>query len=248
MLEEPIDTKAAANALDKAGSLSETFASLAYNQLRRDIVAGRFDPGAKLHIQKLCERYEVGLNPMREALNRLSREGLVTQSDRRGFRVISLDFDHLEALNKTRCWLNEIGLRESILHGGEGWEEAVLLSERRLARLPRHLGDGDEIVSNPAWEDAHRQFHASLLSACGSPWVITYCDQLFDAAEWYRNISRISVSRRERRVSEHKDIAKAALARDVSKATALLTQHFVRTAELVRERLSGKVPGSPTVD
>src|ERR1700761_9055601 len=176
MLEQPIDAKAVTKAADKTGSLSETFASLAYNQLRRDIVAGRFDPGAKLRIQKLCERYEVGLNPMREALNRLSREGLVTQSDRRGFRVISLDFAHLESLNRTRCWLNEIGLRESILHGGERWEEAVLLSERRLARLPRHLGDGEEIVSNPAWEDAHREFHANLLSACGSPWLITYCD------------------------------------------------------------------------
>jgi DNA-binding GntR family transcriptional regulator len=56
------------------------------------------------------------------------------------------------------------------------------------------------------------------------------------------------VSRRERRVSEHKDIARAALARDVTKATALLTQHFIRTAELVRERLSGESRETSTVD
>jgi DNA-binding GntR family transcriptional regulator len=233
--------------MDENGALAETLASQAYGRLRRDIIAARFAPGAKLLIQKLCARYAVGLNPMREALNRLSREGLVTQSDRRGFRVIPLDLGQMASLNKTRCWLNELGLRESILHGGEGWEEAVLLSERRLSRLPRHLGDGADSISNPDWEDAHRAFHASLIAACDSPWLVTYCDQLFDVAEWYRYVSQLSASRHERRIAEHRDIAKAALARDIPKATALLVQHFTRTTDLVRERLGSEVSAGEAV-
>src|SRR5665213_3468554 len=136
-----------------------TLTSIVYDRLRREIINAAWLPGQKLHIAQLCARYEVGLSPMREALNRLSREGLVTQSDQRGFHVSSLSEAHLVELTKTRGWLNEIALRESIAHADREWEERLLLAHHRLANTPRDLASTDAGDRNAAWEEAHRTFH-----------------------------------------------------------------------------------------
>lgn len=220
-----------------------TLASRVYGQLRREIITGRHAPGRKLRIQSLCTQFGVGLSPMREALTRLSRDGLVRHEDQRGFSVAPLDEAHLEELTKTRCWFNEIGLRESIVNGDERWEEGVLLAYHRLSKLPRYLSEDGISVFNPAWEEAHRLFHTSLISACGSRWLIDYCGQLFDAADFYRHVSRVSLIRRKQRENEHERIVKATLARDADTAAGLLTTHLRQTAELVRERLAAEAQG-----
>src|SRR5205085_6496812 len=74
-------------ALDSPETAKETLASHVYDRLRQDIISVAIEPGEKLHIRSLCERFEVGLSPMREALSRLSSERLVAQSDHRGFAV-----------------------------------------------------------------------------------------------------------------------------------------------------------------
>lgn len=224
--------------LERSEPGSATLASLAYERLREDIISAQFTPGQKLAIQNLCKRYGVGLSPIREALNRLSRDGLVRQTDRRGFSVTPLSEKHLEELTRTRCWLNEIGLRQSIASGDLAWEERALLAYHRLSRIPRHRTAKAGPVYNPDWEKAHRAFHASLISACGSRWLEGFCEQLFDAADCYRHLSRASsFQRRQPRQDEHKLILDAVLARDADKAVQLMKRHFCKTADLVRERL-----------
>lgn len=224
------------NAPDETRS-SETLASQAYQRLRQDIIKARYVHGGKLRIQELCERYGVGPSPIREALNRLSRDGLVTQSDHKGFSVTPLSREHLEELTRTRCWLNELAIRESMVHGGRAWEEGVVLAYHRLSRIPRFISEEDKTVYNPEWERAHRAFHSSLIAACGSRWLIAFCEQLFDASDCYRHLSRVSSLKRGPRKDEHQEMVKAVVARDADAAAKLLRTHFTRTAELVRERL-----------
>lgn len=221
---------------DKVVKGPGTLASAAYERLRREVMTAQLLPGQKLNIRRLCARYEMGLSPIREALNRLSRDGLVTQFDQQGFRVAPVGIAQLDELTRTRCWLNELALRESITHGDMAWEENVLLACHRLLRLPRESSDEHSPLRNDSWEEAHRAFHASLLAACRSPWLIAFCEQLFDAAERYRHISRIA--RSERRRDEHKQIMEAVVARDAELAVKLLTAHFWATAERARKRLA----------
>jgi DNA-binding GntR family transcriptional regulator len=209
--------------------------SAVYHRLRRDLIKATFLPGEKLLIASLCARYAVSLSPVREALNRLSREGLVIHTEQRGFHVPPFSNAHLEDLTKTRGWLNEIGLRESIAHGDSAWEERVVLAYHRLARLPRYVGEPDGERVSEEWENAHREFHESLVAACGSTWLIQYCKQLFDAAERYRNLSRLPRAvPSPRNDDEHRLITEAVVARDQASAIALLHRHFEHTAALVR--------------
>ena len=222
-----------------AATRSSTLASRAYERLKHEIITARLLPEQKLHIANLCDRYEMGLSPMREALNRLSRDGMVIQVDQRGFRVAPVSIEHLEELTRTRCWLDEIGLRESILHGDQQWEENVVLAYHRLTR--EQPAGRTPAERGPGWEDAHRGFHASLVAACRSYWLRAFSTELFDAAERYRHLSRIAWRSKPPR-DEHKAIMEATVSRNTALAVELLTTHLRRTAEAVRARLERQQP------
>ena len=91
-----------------------TLASETYARLRREIIETTLPPGARLRLRELCETYGVGLSPMREALSKLAAEGLVLQADQRGFTVAPMELGALEELTHARCWVNEVGVRQSI--------------------------------------------------------------------------------------------------------------------------------------
>lgn len=212
-----------------------TLSSGIYLQLRDEILTGTITPASRLNTRALSERFSVGLSPVREALSRLSAEGLVSQSDNRGFAVSDVSVPELLDLTRARCWVNEIALRESIRQGGDDWEEALLLGFHRLSRTQKYLATPAQ--TNPAWDMAHQVFHRTLVGACGSDWMIDTCERFFLAAERYRHLARLAgVSRGEVR-EEHRAIMEAAMARDEAGAVALLNAHFRHTADLVQQFL-----------
>jgi DNA-binding GntR family transcriptional regulator len=207
-----------------------TLTSAVHERLRRAIVEGEFAPGQKLRIEVLRTLYGVGASPLREALNRLSAEGLVIQEDQRGFRVPPVSPADLEELTRTRCLLNEIALRESIARGGIDWEERIVLAHHRLARMNPYSGNSAKL--DPEWDKRHREFHAALISSCGSRWLSAYCESLFDQADRYRYLSVRALEHRDF-VGEHRSIMEATLARDTDLAVRLLNEHVRHTAHLV---------------
>jgi DNA-binding GntR family transcriptional regulator len=220
----------------EAGAGAETLATSAYQSLRKDVLSGFLPAGQKLRIHELCARYDVGLSPMREALSRVSREGLIQHTDLRGFRTAPVSVQELDELTKTRCWVNEIALRQSFANGGQDWEESVLLAFHRLSRIPRPVTENDPSL---AWDEAHRIFHSSLIVACGSGLLLNFCDRLFDVADRYRNISRSENARVERDTEgEHASIRDAVLAHDADRAVELLNRHFMVTADICRDKVS----------
>jgi DNA-binding GntR family transcriptional regulator len=154
-----------------------TAASSFYEELRNDILMGFLEPGARLVVDQLRTRYDVGISPIREALNRLSTEGIVKREDLKGFHVMELTEQELAEIIETQVWLNEIALRKSIERGDRAWEERVVVAFYRMRKHRRSRSETHYIV-NPEREALHRDFHLSLLSACGSRWMIRYCAQL----------------------------------------------------------------------
>lgn len=200
----------------------DTLATAAYSRLRREILTSVIAPGAKLRIRELCDRYDMSVSPIREALNRVSREGLVLQSDQRGFSVAPLSAEDLEELTRTRCWISEIAIRESIRNGGTAWEEGIVLAFHRMVQTPRYLPDGKY---NDDYETPHRAFHTSLIAACASRPLLQFFDQMFDAADRYRYLWRPEASRMSD-VNPHREIMDAVISRDADRAVERLNRHF----------------------
>ena len=209
-----------------------TRATSLYDQLRTDLLDGSLVPGGKLAIEALSERYASSQTPLREALNRLVADGLVQRREQRGFVVADISAADLAEITKTRCWLEETALRESIAARSTAWEEALVLAHHRLARTPRSL-DAARFVDNPDWEPLHRAFHRALISACGSRWLLGFCAQLADQHHRYRRLSAPRAFAKRAVPGEHQQLLDAALAGQADEAVALLRAHFERTAQVI---------------
>jgi DNA-binding GntR family transcriptional regulator len=215
-----------------------TAAALAYTKLRGDILRGVLVPLERLRVNDISERYGCGAIPMREALNRLAVERLVVHSEQRGFAVAPISAEDLRDLTRARSLIVEAAMREAVLNGDALWEERVLLSFHRLSKVPRYV-TLEPRVPNPAYDPSHREFHSALISGCGSQWVVTLCERMFDHAERYRNLSRkIRVAPRE---DEHRKILDAALGRRVEECVSLSKRHVEITAEIILQHPDSEI-------
>ena len=213
---------------------ASTRATNVYDQLRGDLLGGELEPGAKLAIEALAERYQASATPLREALNRLVSDGLVERREQRGFVVAAISAEDLAEITKTRCWLEEIALRESIAAHSTDWEEALVLAHHRLSRTPRSLSDS-RFEDNPEWEPLHRAFHRALIAGCGSRWLLAFCDQLADQHHRYRRLSAPRAFARRGVSSEHQQLMEAAIGGRIDEAVGLLRRHFMRTEQIIRD-------------
>lgn len=218
-----------------------TEATLAAERLRGDIVAGRLRPGSRLKLAPLARELGVSRAPLREAANRLAIEGLLTQSDQRGFRVAAISRADLADVTQTRQRIEALALRDSIAAGGLDWEGEVMAALHRLDRLSL-TGDGAPGAPTSAEQQArfrveHGRFHAALVSACPSVHLLDFRERLYALTERYRNLALVGPPTGRDVRAEHRALAEAAVARDAERAVALLCHHLAATAAALADGL-----------
>lgn len=203
-----------------------------YERLRTDLLDGLWPPGKKLLMQRLREHYGVGASPLREALSRLVAEGLVVHNDQRGFSAAAVSPAELEDIVRNRIALESLALEQGMANRSPEWEESLVIAFHRLSRTPRSV-DADSYEENPVWEQQHRAFHFALLSACRSPLLMGFCEQLYDRAYRYRQLAARKAYKRRNELEEHRAIFEAILAGDLETAKRLLAEHYRHTASLL---------------
>ncbi|WP_189613282.1 GntR family transcriptional regulator [Pigmentiphaga litoralis] len=207
---------------------------VAYAKLRRMILLGELPPQSKLKIEVLQRELELSSTPVREALNRLTTEGLVVSEENRGFRAAPLTVSDLRDITRMRLLMEGEALADAIRCGNAAWEAGIVAAHYSLARFER--------VSNGArgeeWTVLHKAFHMSLLAACSFPRILAMCDNLFDQSERYRRFAvRLQPGTRDV-AAEHLAIMDAVITRDVTTASMLLLDHLRATGERVLSTLS----------
>ena len=218
--------------IDEIDPRAATQASSVYDRLQEDILSGQLKPGRKLRLKELIDEYDTGNSPLREALNRLSSNGMVVREENRGFRVSPASTRELLELYRTRCWLEEVALRQSIINGDTAWEERIVLAFHWLTQAAKSNGEADRMTS-PEWEAHHESFHNALISACNSSILMDFCSQLQKRTVRYRNLAEVVEYREGHELDEHRKLQDAALGRDADLAVSLLDQHYKVTVDIV---------------
>jgi len=203
-----------------------------YEALRADILNTRIEPGSKLKIAQLSNRFGVSLSVVREALTRLGEQRLVVANPQRGFSVVGLSVSDLDDLTNVRTQIESMALRDSIAHGGVAWEAEVVAALHRLERTEIYA---DPAHVNPDWLDLHRAYHHSLVAGGASTRLREIANTLRDNAELYRMWSRTWAHDVDRDLqAEHRAIMTAALSGDEQAAVAALSQHIARTTAALK--------------
>ncbi|NLF54731.1 MAG: FCD domain-containing protein [Thauera phenolivorans] len=222
----------------------KTLVEAAYKRLRRDIIEGVHPPGEKLRVEHLKDQYEVGAGTLREALQLLVTDALVVAQGQRGFRVAPISIADFEDITRTRVLLETEALRQSLARGDDAWEAALVASFHRLSRAEQKLSEGD-LDTTEEWERRNRAFHETLIAACPSRWIRHFQNILYQQSERYRRLSlfRQPVARDVH--AEHQALFEAALARDVTRATSILSEHILRTLDAVKRMPIDVLNGKP---
>lgn len=103
----------------------------------RDLIEGRIEPGERLKLPALVERFGVSMTVVREALTRLVEQRIVVAVPNRGFSVMPLSVEDLKDLTHVRLRLETMALRDSIERGALGWETCVVAAHHALKIAPR---------------------------------------------------------------------------------------------------------------
>lgn len=206
----------------------------AYEKLRADLLSGRLQPGEKLKITDLCDALSVSLSAVREALSRLTSEGLVVASPHRGFSAASVSAADLLDLTEARVEIEWLCLRQAIAAGSLDWESAIVAAHHQLSRTPEPTPNDPRRRNNSdAWAAAHAAFHHALVSACPNLWMLRLRDLLYAQSERYRHLSEAFSDTARDVEGEHRNIKDAVLARDADRACELMAAHFRLTAHLL---------------
>jgi DNA-binding GntR family transcriptional regulator len=215
-------------------------AERAYERLRSEILHGDLMPGERLRANDLQDRFQLGLTPIREALMRLSTEGLVAAETHRGSRVTQTSLAEFADLMATRREIERLCLTKAIAHGDAGWEAEIVAAMHMLSRTPLPASQEDREAA-ALWESRHRRFHLALVAACGSDWLLRFWTTLADHSERYRKIRLLHHREAQAEVrdvaSEHAAIMEAVIARDVGSACDLLDAHLRATQSSVARLL-----------
>lgn len=216
---------------------NQTLNASALAQLRSDIIACRLMPNERLRVETLRERYGMGASPIREALMRLEAEGLVELEQNKGFRVSEVSRENLLDLMRTRIEIETIALRWSLEKGGVDWEASLLSAFHRLSRQSKIDPANPDAISE-AWSKEHANFHSALVSACGSPTLLSIRSRLFEQADRYVALSIMSSGPLRDDVTEHKQLMRATLNRELDKTLELNRVHINRTLDKVSASLA----------
>lgn len=208
----------------------------AYERLRNEILYGELMPGQRLRASELTDRYTLGLTPLREALVRLTSEGLVTSENHRGARVTGVSLAEFHDMMEVRQEIEELCLVRALKRGDAEWEGDILRSFHVLSTAEIPTQDGDFETSSK-WEAHHRRFHHALVVACGSDWMMRIWNMLVDHTERYRKLRMLRLSMPQAAVrdvnQEHRRLMDAALSRDVGLITELMRNHLSETDKAV---------------
>jgi len=212
---------------------SATYSDYVFDRLRSDIVSGAVEPSSKLAIKDLCERYQVGMSPVREALHRLAGEGIVHLRGQRGFTVPPISGEDLEDITELRLVVEEAALRQSIARGDDAWEAGIVAGFHRLERqIGRFAGKSEAAVKE--YDVVHRAFHVALLAGAGSPRLAALHESLFDQAFRYRKLLHEEAIAPAEVLAEHRSLMKRVLSRDTEAAVAAIRRHLELTRTAAR--------------
>jgi len=143
-----------------------------YRALRRSIILGHHQPGERLSVERLATAFGTSITPVREALQMLTQEGLVTSKPHAGFFVTQVTLKQLRDMLEL-CEILEVAAVE---------RAATRITAEQLTELERvHAGyTGDDDESYVRYITENRRFHYLVARASGNQELANAVGRLHD--------------------------------------------------------------------
>nr|WP_165586923.1 GntR family transcriptional regulator [Pseudaestuariivita atlantica] len=188
----------------------------AYAMILKAIDDGDYKPGDRLVESDLADRFGVSRTPIREALQRLETQSLLTR-DGRSLIVASLDHNEMSELYVVRAELEGLAAKLAAQHATE--EEVRLL--RDMVEEDRALVDDPQALSR-----SNRRFHKQIHLASHNRFLVGQLDLVHRSMALIATTSLAAEGRGPEALEEHSAIVAAIEAKDGAAAYSALREHI----------------------
>lgn len=205
--------------LELAPIQQDTTPTLIARQLRDAIATGQFAPGQQLLETSLAQSLGVSRGPLREAMQRLTQEGLLISHRNRGLFVMDLDESTVRDTYLARGAVERAAV-EHLIETGRN-DRAVALSE-----LATQM---EEFRTNPSSDDVTAldlSFHEKLVELSDSQHLQRMHQTLLTQVRMCLTNMRTTYDSIDDRVEEHRALADAIVDGDTDRAVRLLRAHM----------------------
>lgn len=214
----PRRSKASREAIEPVGSASSGTTERIVASITAAIVERRLMPGTKLAEQKIADIFAVSRTIVRQALNQLSRDRLVTLSPARGAFVATPSVEEARQVFQVRSML-ETAMVKAL---------ATSITDAQISQLRQHLQLEREAIARtdvPGRTRLLADFHVVLARMLGNTVLAELLNDLLNRSSLIALMYQSSHSA-EHSQDEHSRIVEALAARDSKTAAKLLTQHL----------------------
>lgn len=197
---------------------------VAYAELRHRILSGSLAPGSKLDQYELADDMSMSITPVREAIRRLSTEGLIELGSHRTARIAGVGAAEARELHEVRLLLDPGAAELAAQRRTEGDLADLREAASRLVPVTREQGE-EALV-------AHRAFHRAIYLASHNDVLIAALDDLWDKSDRYRRLGLLLPTGSAPRLQdheEHQQLLGLVEAGDGPGARALMQAHIERS-------------------
>jgi DNA-binding GntR family transcriptional regulator len=205
-----------------------------YRSLRRSILRGDLGPGQRLVQEELAGRMGTSRLPVRDALRRLERDGLVEPDGRGTYHVVRWGPEELAQLYEVRLLLEPEATAKAARRLGPGELTELRRLHGALERAAR-AGDADGFV------EANQRFHFAIYRACGNPRLVRAIEGLWLG---FPPLAPLLLPEQlQRSVGDHSEILRQLQAGSGRGAAAALRRHIRAAGDALVRHLRGEGEG-----
>ena len=200
-----------------------------YRELRADMISCRLPPGLEIRETELAARFGVSKSPVRDALMRLEREGLVITLPRQGYRVSPVSLADVQDMFHLRDALERACMERIVRRA----------TDAQLAELDR-FRSFEESAWSGGFVAYNREFHRAVSRIAGNARMHTQLADLIDQMERAVQLSVSSLKKNNPQslVDEHRQILDALQARQLLRAQRLVSRHVAAAGKRVMRAMS----------
>ena len=194
--------------------LTSSLVDQLYDIMKEKIVSLQLKLGEKIDVQELAEQFGVSQTPVRNALNRLSQNGLVNTRARVGYYVVNLSAEDITEIYDLRRMFEGYALEATI--------ENIEFDELRRLKQKMERIQGKIDKKTTEFEETDRELHLLIIKNSNNKRLQSLFSQIYDFV-------RISISMGlewKESLKEHIALVEALQEKDLARAKEILKKHI----------------------
>ncbi|MBZ0299568.1 MAG: GntR family transcriptional regulator [Anaerolineae bacterium] len=187
------------------------------DMLRDGILSGELAPGDRLLQDQLAERFDVSSTPIREAIQQLVAEGVLSHSPYRGVQVAEVTLEDVHEIYLIRSVMEELATRVAVLN-------LRIADVKRLHECQATIRQSVEAGDIPTLRKLNYEFHWLIYHSAEMPHLAQIIRSLWLKSPW--DTLHVLPTRPQEAITEHERILKAIYAGDAQLAGTRMREHI----------------------